>query len=233
MEHPTEMTNAAEALALLRRRGLVTLTPCGALPSVVETVAGGPVRGSWWAHPRGDAIVAFAGALADSSEVWTTKLVEGKVTFVHRSLWPALLRVVSDRRWRSAAVGGLRAPARRLLRAVERAGELRLDRWPGGRPLKKGELAAARLELEKGSLVLGTEVHTEKGSHATVLRSWSRVVDRALRREAARLSFDEALRAVRGACAGLRSAVEAGMRDRSDRSGRGGTIPDPTGWRWR
>ncbi|MGH7149939.1 MAG: hypothetical protein ACREIU_04545, partial [Planctomycetota bacterium] len=205
--------------SFLRRHKVVTLTRSAWVPSVVEALAGGNVRGSWWGHPAGRRIYAFASALAASPEVLTTKLVDGKVTFVHRALWPALLRVVTDPGWRAIAERGLTPPARRLLEAVERAGELRLDRWDAGRPLGKRALAAARLELERAALVLGTEIHTEKGSHEIALRSWSRFADRPLRAEAARLSFAEALGAIRKACRGLPSSVEAGVRGRSGGSG--------------
>ncbi len=198
---------AGDPVSLLRRHPVVTLTRAAGIPSVVETVAGGAIRGSWWGHPAGRRIFAFSSALAASPEVLTTRLVDGKVTFVHRALWPALLRVVTDPGWRDLAERGLTPRARRLLEAVERSGELRLDRWDAGRRLGRRALAAARLELESAALVLGTEVHTEKGSHAIALRSWSRVADQALREEADQVSFDEAQRAIREACGGLPTSV--------------------------
>jgi hypothetical protein len=66
------------------------------VPSLAESVAGGRVKGSWWGHPKGKLIFALSNALEDSGELVALKLIEGKTTYVHKSLWPALLRVVTD-----------------------------------------------------------------------------------------------------------------------------------------
>ena len=65
----------------------------GPLPNVAELVAGEPIRGSWWGHPRSHAIFEAINRLAESPDVVRTRLVNGKVTLVHRRLWPALVRV--------------------------------------------------------------------------------------------------------------------------------------------
>jgi hypothetical protein len=62
----------------------------GPVPSVAEAVAGQQIIGSWWAHPKGRAIFAALSELDDAVEVRCFKLVDGKVTFVHRRMWPAL-----------------------------------------------------------------------------------------------------------------------------------------------
>jgi hypothetical protein len=56
-------------------------------------VAGGPIKGSWWGHPKGQEIFRLAEAVEDSGDVLVCKLIEGKVTYVHRRLWPALARL--------------------------------------------------------------------------------------------------------------------------------------------
>lgn len=68
----------------------------GPVPSVAEAVAGEPIRGSWWGHPRGKAIFDALTAIGDSPDVRCFKLVGGKVTFVHRRLWPALVRLAGE-----------------------------------------------------------------------------------------------------------------------------------------
>src|SRR4029453_12076541 len=67
----------------------------GRFPSRAEGLAGEPIRGSWWGHPKGHAIFRAAEAVSDSPDVLVCKLVEGKVTYVHRRLWPALVRLAS------------------------------------------------------------------------------------------------------------------------------------------
>jgi hypothetical protein len=65
----------------------------GPVPSIAEAIAGEPIRGSWWAHAKGRDIFRALRALDDDRDVLCFKLVDGKVTFVHRRLWPALVRL--------------------------------------------------------------------------------------------------------------------------------------------
>ena len=81
------------ALAFVKRHGVVLQAAHGPVPSLAEAVAGRPIRGSWWGHPKGREIFRAATTVSDSPEVLVCKLVEGKVTFVHRRLWPALVKL--------------------------------------------------------------------------------------------------------------------------------------------
>ena len=65
----------------------------GPIPNVAELVAGEPIRGSWWGHPAGHAIFDALQTLSESPDVVRLRLVNGKVTLVHRRVWPALVRV--------------------------------------------------------------------------------------------------------------------------------------------
>lgn len=65
----------------------------GPAPSLAEAIAGGPIRGSWWGHARGHEIFRVAEAVSEHPDVLVCKLIEGKVTYVHRRLWPALVRL--------------------------------------------------------------------------------------------------------------------------------------------
>ena len=84
-----------EALAFVEKHGIVLQAARGPVPSLAEAVAGGPIRGSWWGHPKGREIYVAAEAVAESEDVLVCKLVEGKITYVHRRLWPALVRLAS------------------------------------------------------------------------------------------------------------------------------------------
>lgn len=77
-------------LAFVEQHGVVLASARGPVPSVAEAVAGQPIVGSWWAHARGKAIFAALSELDDSDDVRCFKLIDGKVTFVHRRVWPAL-----------------------------------------------------------------------------------------------------------------------------------------------
>jgi hypothetical protein len=64
------------------------------VPSFAAAVAGETIRGSWWAHPKSHAIFRALSALDDDGDVVFTRLVDGKLTIVHRRLWPALAALV-------------------------------------------------------------------------------------------------------------------------------------------
>lgn len=83
---------AREALAFVERHGAVLLSARGPAPSLAEWIAGEPIRGSWWAHARGHEIYALAGAVSEAPDVLVCRLIAGKVTYLHRRLWPALVR---------------------------------------------------------------------------------------------------------------------------------------------
>ena len=42
----------AEALAFVATHGIVLESAPGPVPSLVATLLGEPVRGSWWGHPQ-------------------------------------------------------------------------------------------------------------------------------------------------------------------------------------
>ena len=82
-----------QGLAFVERHGVVLQAARGPVPSLAEHIAGGPIAGSWWGHPKGQEIYQVAEAVSESDEVLVCKLVDGKVTYVHRRLWPALVKV--------------------------------------------------------------------------------------------------------------------------------------------
>ncbi|MDQ2995946.1 MAG: hypothetical protein M3R61_02655 [Chloroflexota bacterium] len=98
------MNNVESMPARLRKHGLL-LQQDKRLPDVATAVAGEPIRGSWWAHPRAPVIFTCLGQLEQHSDTLATKLIAGKVTFIHRRLWPAVLAVgVAREPWQFAGV---------------------------------------------------------------------------------------------------------------------------------
>lgn len=79
-------------MAFVRRHGIVLQAARGPVPSLAEAIAGGPIRGSWWGHPKGRLIYSAAQTICESPEILVCKLIDGKVTYVHRRLWPALVK---------------------------------------------------------------------------------------------------------------------------------------------
>ena len=90
-----EVVSPSEALAFVERHGVVLQAAQGAVPSLAEAVAGERIRGSWWGHPKGREIFRAAEAVCASSDVLVCKLVDGKISYVHRRLWPALVKLAS------------------------------------------------------------------------------------------------------------------------------------------
>ena len=82
-----------QGLAFVKRHGIVLQAARGPVPSLAEEIAGGPIRGSWWAHPKGNEIYSVADAISESDDVLVCKLIAGKVTYVHRRVWPALVKL--------------------------------------------------------------------------------------------------------------------------------------------
>jgi hypothetical protein len=84
---------AAEATAFVREHGVVLASAKGTVPCLTEAIVGEPIKGSWWAHPKSHQIFAILQAVTESEDILVCRLVEGRVTLVHRRLWPALVRV--------------------------------------------------------------------------------------------------------------------------------------------
>lgn len=127
------------------------------LPSIATLIAGEPVRGSWWSHPKSHAIWAVAEQLDKHPDVLITRLIGGKVTYVHRKLWPDFLLLASSQeRWQ---MSGLSPRAKRLLDRVQTEGRIQAT-GPDSK------------ELQNRLLVHAEEMHTQSGKHETMLQTW-------------------------------------------------------------
>jgi hypothetical protein len=85
--------NAKQALAWVKKCGITVESARARVPSLAQVVAGEPLRGSWWAHPKGDEIFLLSRAIRGCPDVLVCRLVDGKITYIHRRLWPALVRL--------------------------------------------------------------------------------------------------------------------------------------------
>ena len=155
-----------KALRELKRHGVLLQTDAW-LPNVCQLVAGAPVRGSWWAHPKSHEIFRVNCALADHPDVIVVKLISAKLTYVERALWSSVAAIGRPREaWQ---LQRLSPDARKLLKEVDRA------------PVETdSRMAKAASELEKLLLVYSEQFHTQAGSHARRLDTWDRWLDRAV-----------------------------------------------------
>jgi hypothetical protein len=85
-----------QALRFVNNNGIALESGRGPVPSLAETIAGKPIRGSWWNHTKANIIFRCSRAVRSSKEVLVCRLIEGKVTYVHRRLWPALVRLADQ-----------------------------------------------------------------------------------------------------------------------------------------
>jgi hypothetical protein len=104
--------NAKQALAWVKKCGIAVESARASIPSLAQVAAGEPVTGSWWAHPKGNEIFLLSRAIRRSPDVLVCRLVDGKITYVHRRLWPALVSLAGRfSKQRLAAVKETHTPA--------------------------------------------------------------------------------------------------------------------------
>lgn len=87
-----EAVNVQDAIEFVRANGIVLESARGPVPSLAEAIAGEAVHGSWWAHPRASEIFRITRAVRASEHVLVCRLMAGRMTYVHRRLWPSMVR---------------------------------------------------------------------------------------------------------------------------------------------
>jgi hypothetical protein len=187
------MAGRSALLEVLERDGILLIHD-RRLPSASSIIAGGPVAGSWWAHPLANDI--YDGLQPLDRVAIRVKLVAQKETFVHRRLWPELLCLAqSGAGWQ---VNGLSDPATQLFAAVRRARAPKPASELHPSLDAKARQRAVR-EIQVRLLVHAQSVHTSTGAHAKYLRSWpsfarEHAVERSRDLEHARSAFESATR---------------------------------------
>jgi hypothetical protein len=151
------MSTCKDVERAIAKHGVLLLQDKSAL-DVVSILAGEKLSTSWWGHTAGQKIFACLERLDDDPDVLATRLAGGKITYVHRHLWPAFLAVARSRA--SWQTNGLSADATRLLESVAKSSTRATGR--------------AAKELQERLLVHAEQIHTESGRHETQLETWSR-----------------------------------------------------------
>jgi hypothetical protein len=135
-----------QALSFVEKNGIALESARGPVPSLAQTIAGEAIRGSWWAHPKGKTIFACSRAIRNSKDVLTCRLLEGKVTYVHRRLWPALARL--SERFAPARIAAIRE-----IHSTSGAHRIEVVPFPAWLPsdeMRKG----AKLSIEQAASLL-------------------------------------------------------------------------------
>ena len=85
--------DVASAFAFVEYKGIVLVSAKGPVPRLVDAVAGEPISGNWWSHPRASHIYNVLTEVCESERILVCRLISGKRTLVHDRLWPALVRI--------------------------------------------------------------------------------------------------------------------------------------------
>jgi hypothetical protein len=88
--------NRRGALQFVERHGIVLESAHGPVATFADAAAGERIRGNWWSHPKSHQIFALTRLVRNSPDVLVCRLVGGKITYVHRRLWPALVRLAGE-----------------------------------------------------------------------------------------------------------------------------------------
>ncbi|MBI1815114.1 MAG: hypothetical protein HYR72_09060 [Deltaproteobacteria bacterium] len=139
-----------DALAFVAEHGVVLESARGPVPNLAQAIAGEPIRGSWWGHPRGNAIHNATCAVRDSPDVLVCRLIGGKITYVHRRLWPALVRLASQ--FKPAQLAAIRE--QHTASGKHRVVTTTFPRWV----TPEIRAAAARLSKEAARQLLGAAI---------------------------------------------------------------------------
>jgi hypothetical protein len=158
------MKDSDAVLTALQASGLLLLSdPKRA--NAITVLTGEFPKGSWWSHRDANQIYDILQIVEQHADVLTAKLIAGKVTFVHRTLWPALRAVVTAREpWQTA---DLSPGAVQFLTALDASDAEDADHVtpPVSRTVSK--------EIEARLLARAESVHTATGKHETRLESWA------------------------------------------------------------
>ena len=162
-----------EIRAWVREHRLATLPPTASLPSLFTWVTGEQRVSNWWSHPRAGDVWNASQVLGHDADVRVVRLADGKITFLHRALWPALLGVVLNEGFATRAAAELSEVASQLLASVVAHGPIRMDRLAArdGMPPRK-QLGKARRQLLDRLLIYDEQEHTDSGKHELLLMSW-------------------------------------------------------------
>lgn len=89
----SKRADAEDALTFVREHGVVLVSAKGPAPRLTEAIVREPIAGSWWAHRQSHRIHAIIESVTGSEQVLVCRLINDKVTLIHRRLWPAFVRL--------------------------------------------------------------------------------------------------------------------------------------------
>ena len=114
----------------------------GPFPNLAEAIAGSRITGSWWKHEKARAIFRATRVVRDCEDVLVCRLIDGKITFIHRRLWPAVVRLAQ--RFETEHLAAIREV--HTATGAHRVNTVPFPRWV------PAEVSAAAKELSDGAV---------------------------------------------------------------------------------
>jgi hypothetical protein len=159
----------AKKIFTLIEKDKILLLQDKSFPNVISKITGETIAGSWWGHPMGNPIYNGLQWLHDNHPVLVIKLVSGKVTYVHESLFADLYTILREPRdWQ---IKKLTPDDLKLLKYISKKKKVASDDSKLADLVKDPKKSLAN--LEKSLVVSAEEEHTESGKHVKIFAPWS------------------------------------------------------------
>lgn len=156
----------------LNKKGVLLLQD-KTFPSVVSTIVGEPIIGSWWGHPMANPIYNGLNWAIDQKSIISAKLLSKKVTYINKKLYPFFFSIVSEvRPWQ---LKGLSKESTELMAMIKKSKTGIRSDSPEFK-LKYPALKKHIDDLETRLLIYTEEIHTEGGKHAKEIKPWAKSV---------------------------------------------------------
>jgi len=150
---PHRLPSSEEALCFVETNGVVLESAHDSVPTFVDFVAGERVT-RWWGHSLSRSIFRLTRVVRDSPDVLTCRLIDHKVTFVHRRVWPALVRLSS--KLNKADLGSIHEE--HLPNGKHRVSTIAFPRWVPTEVIEESKrLSEREAELLIGLVVTGAK----------------------------------------------------------------------------
>lgn len=135
-------------------------------PNIIQLITGDTCKGSWWSHPQANSIYNGLAWLADNSSIFTVKLLDGKMTYLHENLLNDFYTIVmKPRDWQ---LKKLKQSDLEVFNVIKTNKKISSDDIQ----YKTIEIKKSLARLEKKLLIQGTEQHTKSGKHIKIYHRW-------------------------------------------------------------
>lgn len=141
-----------------------------AFPNIVTEITGEKIVGSWWGHPLANPIYNGLQWVEHHQPILIIKLIDGKVTYVHKNLFADIYSIVCQSRdWQMKK---LKDDDLQILKYILKNKNITSDDSVLVKLVKDPKKSF--VNLEKKLLVYSTEEHMDSGKHIKEYMSWEK-----------------------------------------------------------